>query len=64
MTLQTLSISHVAGAATTDSNDPVPAADNSAKIVAKALRTLAAKLDADAGVTDTNYLAIIDAVTI
>jgi hypothetical protein len=57
-------LTHVAGVSATDSNDPVVTSENDSKIVAKALRALAAKLDLDATVTDTNYLAVIDAITL
>lgn len=56
-------ITHVAETAAVDANDPGLTADAKTKIVAKCLRALAAKLDADAGVTDTNYLATIDALS-
>jgi hypothetical protein len=59
-----LKLSHVIEASAADSNDPVAPAAAQVKLVAIALRTVAAKLDADAGVTDTNYLAVIDALTL
>lgn len=62
--MESLKITHVAGVSAVDSDDPIAQAAASVTLVAKALRTLAAKLDADAGVTDTNYLAVIDALTL
>lgn len=47
-----------------DENDPDIVGDKATKLVAKALDALAAKLDADATVTDTNYQATIAAVTV
>jgi len=62
--METLKITHVAGVNAIDADDPVPNGVTAAAVVAKALRVLAAKLDADATVTDTDYLAVIDAVTL
>ena len=33
-------------------------------LLVKAINTLTAKLDADAGVTDTNYTAVVNALTV
>lgn len=49
--------------ATIDANDPQILPEQAVKILAKVVKALAAKLDLDAGVTDTNYEAVIDAVT-
>lgn len=64
--METLKLTHIAGVSPIDSDDPVPNGRESAAIVAKALRALAAKLDADSGDTggDSDYLATIDAVTL
>lgn len=62
--MQALNLGHVAESSATDSNDPVAAADQKAKLLAKALLALAAKLDADGGVTDTNYAATLNALTL
>lgn len=48
---------------TVDNDDPNIPPAVAIKIVAKALHALAAKLDADATVTDTNYAALADATT-
>jgi hypothetical protein len=62
--METLKLTHVAGVSSVDSDDPVASGQDQAKVVAKALRALAAKLDADATVTDIDYLATIDAITL
>lgn len=64
MANEKLKLSHVRRASPADSNDPGYSADAKLKLVVNALRTLATKLDADAGVTDTNYLAVLDALTL
>lgn len=64
MANEALKLSHLRQASATDSNDPGASADQKIKLLTIALRTLSAKLDADAGVTDTNYTAVIDALSI
>ena len=48
---------------TRDNDDPGIPPEVMCKIFAKALHNLAAKLDADATVTDTNYAALADATS-
>jgi len=57
-------LKHVAETSALDADDPGVNATAASKIVAKALIALATKLDADATVTDTNYLATINALTL
>lgn len=49
---------------TPDSNDPVADVKSAVTLLAKVLDATHAKLDADAGVTDTNYKALADATTL
>lgn len=62
--MDTLTLAHLREAAAVDSGDQVAPAEKQIKLLTVALRTLAAKLDADAGVTDTNYTAVIDALSL
>jgi hypothetical protein len=62
--MESLKFSHLYGAAATDSNDPVADKWTAIRVLAKAVTLIAAKLDADGGVTDTNYKALSDAVTV
>jgi uncharacterized protein YoaH (UPF0181 family) len=74
MANEALKITHVAGVSAVDANDPISSGGD-LKLVAQALRALAAKLDvltaklnADAGVTDVNYAvdfaSVLDALTL
>lgn len=62
--MDALTLGHIREAAAVDAGDQVASAEKMCKLLTVALRTLAAKLDADAGVTDTNYTAVIDALTL
>jgi len=46
-----------------DSDDPGIPADVAVRLLAKALKTLCDKLDLDAGVTDADYQATVEAVS-
>jgi hypothetical protein len=48
--------------ASLDNDDTVFPPDAAIRLLAKVVNAICAKLDADAGVTDTNYAAIADAV--
>jgi hypothetical protein len=63
MTIEALKLSHLRQAAAVDANDPLASAERRIKLLTNALRLVTAKLDADATVTDTNYTALIDALT-
>jgi len=71
---EALKITHVAGVSAVDADDPISSGGD-LKLVAQALRALAAKIDvltaklnADAGVTDVNYAvnfaSTLDALTL
>lgn len=60
--MDTLKLDHIREAAAVDAGDQVAPAVKMCKLLTVALRTLATKLDADAGVTDVNYTAVIDAL--
>ena len=60
--IEKLKLTHLRQAAAVDANDPGASPDAKIKLLTVALRTVTAKLDADAGVTDTNYTAVIDAL--
>lgn len=62
--MDALTLGHLREAAAVDAGDQVAPEAKQIKLLTIALRTLAAKLDADATVTDTNYLAVIDALTL
>lgn len=62
MTIEKLKLSHLRQASATDNNDPLASAEKRIKLLTDALRLVTAKLDADAGVTDINYTALIDAL--
>lgn len=60
--MEALKLKHLRQASATDSDDPLASAERRIKLLTNALRVVTAKLDADAGVTDTNYTALIDAL--
>lgn len=62
MSNESLKLSHLRNASAVDSDDPIEAQGSAILVLAKALFAMAqkidvltAKLNADAGVTDTNY---------
>jgi hypothetical protein len=60
--MDTLKLDHLREAGAKDAGDQEAPADKKIKLLTTALRTLAAKLDADSGVSDINYVAVIDAI--
>lgn len=47
-----------------DNDDATIPPSEAVRLLATALHALCAKLDLDAGVTDTNYAAVVDAISL